>query len=233
MTTYNLTSNIRSGNDSDVQNVTVGDTVVVTILTGYTPGVGTLVNCSASRVTTNPSSSSSSTVFTVVPTSSGSYSAILNQGYQARTYTLTGTASASGGGGGGGGYGFQQFDSSSALMLDTSTAVTTLVKLDTVTITLFKGQTPSDSENYNLTGVTSQQDLDDNYIFAQINGGFWTIVTAGGGGESHIITYVSPGVIKFTISNNACFTIFGGSATCGDFDLISETYEIYAIGKLL
>ena len=130
-------------------------------------------------------------------------------------------------------YGFQQFDSSSDLMLDTSTAVTTLVKLDTVTITLFKGETPSDSENYNLTGVTSQQDLDDNYIFAQINGGFWSIVTAGGGGEGHTITYVSPGVIKFTISNNACYTLFGQPTQCGDFDLISETYEIYTIGKLL
>ena len=234
MTTYNLTSNIRSGSDSDVQNVTVGDTVVVTVLTGYTPNVGTLVNCSASRVTTNGSSSFSSTVFTVTPTSSGSYSAILNQPFQSNTYTLTGTASAAGGGGGGGsGYGLQQFDASSNLMLDTSTAVTTLVKLDTVTISLFKGQDPSDSQNYSLTGVTSQQDLDDNYIFAQINGGFWSVVSAGGGGEGHIITYVSPGVIKFTVSNNSCYDFFGGSRACGILDIIGETYEIYTIGKLL
>ena len=147
------------------------------------------------------------------------------------TYAISFETTSSGGGGGN--YGFQQFDSSSDLMLDTSTAVTTLVKLDTITITLYKGQSPSDSENYNLTGVTSQQDLDDNYIFAQINGGFWSIVTAGGGGDSHTITYVSTGVIKFTISNNACYNFFGAPAACTSFDLIAETYDVYAIGKLL
>ena len=229
MTTYNLSANIRSSSASATQNVVVGDLVVVSILGGYTPSIGTLVNCSASIAVSNGSSASSSTVFTVNPTSSGTYSAVLNQPYQARTYTLSGTATANTSST----YGFQQFDASNDLMLDTSTAVTTLVKLDTVTITLSKGQSPSDSQNYNLTGVTSQQDLEDNYIFAQINGGFWSLVSAGGGGESHIITYVSTGVIKFTISNNSCYDFFGGPAACGVLDIIAETYEIYTVGKLL
>ena len=97
MTTYTLNSNIRSGDDSDVQHVTVGDTVEVTVLSGYTPTVSTLVNCSASRVVTNGSSSYSSTLFTVTPTSGGAYSALLYQPYQANTYTLTGSATGSAG----------------------------------------------------------------------------------------------------------------------------------------
>ena len=94
MTTYYLNSNIQAGDNSDVQDVNVGDTVVVTIQTAYTPSVSTLVNCTASVVVTNPSSQFSTTVFTVTPTSAGPYSAALYQPYQANTYTLTGTATA-------------------------------------------------------------------------------------------------------------------------------------------
>ena len=234
MTTYNLTSNIRSGNDSDVQDVTVGDTVVVTILTGYTPTVGTLVNCSASRVTTSGGSSSSSTVFTVVPTSAGSYSAILNQPYQSRTYTLTGTASAAGGGGGGGsGYGFQQFDASSNLVLDSSAPVKTFVVYEQAK-SIYVNAPYTGSTSYTdvtVPGVTSQQDLDDNYVFIRRDGGAFSI---WGASTTHGYAYQSANTVRFTWRGTCeTFNIGGGSSyrACNQFDAHTQLFDIIILGK--
>ena len=236
MTTYNLTSNIRAGNDSDVQDVTVGDTVVVTILTGYTPTVGTLVNCSASVVVSSGSSSSSSTVFTVVPTSAGSYSAILNQAYFNRTYTLTGTASAAGGGGGGGStedYGFQQFDGSGNLVLDSSAPVKTFVVYEQAK-SIYVNAPYTGSTSYTdvtIPGVTSQQDLDDNYVFIRRDGGAFSI---WGASTTHGYAYQSANTVRFTWRGTCeTFNIGGGSSSrpCNANDAHTQLFDIIILGK--
>ena len=239
MTTYNLTSNIRSGSASGSQNVTVGDTVVVTILTAYTPNVGTLVNCSATRVVSSGSSSSSSTVFTVVPTSSGTYSAILNQPYYSRTYTLTGTASAAGGGGssGGGGstetHGFKQFDASGNLVLDSSAAVKTFVVYEQAR-SIYVNAPYSGSTSYTdvtVPGVTSQQDLDDNYVFIRRDGGAFSI---WGADTTHGYAYQSANTVRFTWRGTCeTFNIGGGSScrACNIYDAHTQQFDIIILGK--
>jgi len=231
-TTYTLNSNIRSGNDSDVQNVTVGDSIAVTVLTAYTPSVSTLVNCSASAVVTNGGSSSSSTVFTVVPTSAGSYSAILNQPYQSRTYTLTGTAASSGGGGSGGGnYGFEQLDSAGNIVVDSREATETFQEIASgLSITLLPPNVGTSTYDWTeCLGVTSQQDLDDNYVFERTDGGGWTLFVTE---NNHTTTYISPGTIRFAW-NGECRNFAGNPTTCTAFHATTNVFTVLAIGKTL
>ena len=231
-TTYTLNSNIRSGNDSDVQNVTVGDDVVVTILTGYTPSVSTLVNCSASAVVTNGSTSFSSTVFTVTPTSSGSYSALLNQPFQSNTYTLTGTAASSGGGGSGSGnYGFEQLDSGGNVVVDSREAVETFQEIaSALSITLLPPNVGTSTYDWTeCLGVTSQADLEDNYVFERTDGGGWNLFVTE---NNHTTTYISPGTIRFAW-NGQCRNFAGNPTTCTAFHATTNVFTVLAIGKTL
>ena len=125
-------------------------------------------------------------------------------------------------------YGLQQFDSSGNLVMDTSNPVTTLVKIDTVSFTLVAASAGGATVNYNLPGVTSSQDLDDNYIIQEIGIGF-SVSDPGG---SFTVTYVSPGVINFA-NNNICRNLNGTIRPCTTSDVRTETFDIYAMGKTL
>jgi len=129
-------------------------------------------------------------------------------------------------------YGFQQFDEYGETIIDTSQIVNSLIKIDTVSITLqpssASGSTYPSSIQYSLPGVTSQQDLDDNYIIQETPAGF-SLFDNGG---SFAIAYVSAGVISFT-NNSACYTIFGGARQCSFLDARTETYNVYVVGKAL
>ena len=92
MTTYNLTANTTSSNDSDTQNVETPDTVVVAITAAYGLSVQSSSNCSASVV--GGGSNPTTVNLTVTFSSTGSYSVVMFQSFGGRTYTLTGTASA-------------------------------------------------------------------------------------------------------------------------------------------
>ena len=134
-------------------------------------------------------------------------------------------------------YGFQQLDSSGNIIIDTSTAVQTLIKIDSITVTLYRdssfGATYFD---YSLPGVSSQADLDDNYMFAQTNAGEWNVMSAGGPSSSFGRTYISSGVMRF-VGGGACYTlgVFGGSTAraCTNLDIDVENYDIYVIGKTI
>jgi len=129
-------------------------------------------------------------------------------------------------------YGFQQFDEDGETIIDTSQIVNSLIKIDTVSITLqpisASGSTYPSSIQYSLPGVTSQQDLDDNYIIEETPAGF-SLFDNGG---SFAKAYVSAGVISFT-NNSGCYTIFGDPRQCSFLDARTETYNVYVVGKAL
>jgi len=135
-------------------------------------------------------------------------------------------------------YGFKQFDSSGNLIIDTSTAVQTLIKIDSIDVALYRdSQYGANTLNYNLPGVTSQADLEANYIFEQTNAGAWNAFSAFGPTTTFSRTFVSNGVIRFATST-ACYStnFFTGqtsSRACNAFDIDSESYDIYVIGKAL
>lgn len=134
-------------------------------------------------------------------------------------------------------YGFQQLDSSGNVIIDTSTTVQTLIKIDSITVTLYRdssfGATYFD---YNLPGVSSQADLDDNYIIAQTNAGEWNLFSAGGPSSSFGRTYISSGVMRF-VGGGPCYTLglFGASTgrACTALDVVAETFDIFVIGKTI
>ena len=133
-------------------------------------------------------------------------------------------------------YGFKQFDSSGDLIIDTSTAVQTLIKIDSITISLFRDtQFGANTFDYNLPGLTSQADLEANYIFEQTNAGSWNVFSAGGPDTTFGRTYVSAGVMRFATSTTCYSTGFGGPTqrSCTAFDIDSESYDIYVIGKTI
>jgi hypothetical protein len=130
-------------------------------------------------------------------------------------------------------YGFQQQDDAGNIIIDTSTAVQTLIKIDTITVTLYKNASfGATTFDYNLPGLTSQADLEDNYIIAQTNAGEWNLFTAGGPGNSFGRSYVSNGVMRFS-GGGACYSFFGGNRACTAFDVVEETFDIFVIGKTI
>ena len=130
-------------------------------------------------------------------------------------------------------YGYKALDDNGDEIIDTTTAVQTLIKYDSIFVSLYRsaayGATYFD---YSLPGVTSQQDLEDNYIIQHIDSGSWNIVIAGTYGQTFPITYVSPGVIRFS-GGGACFDFFGSPTACTVFDVDGQYFDIYVRGKTL
>lgn len=127
-------------------------------------------------------------------------------------------------------YGFQQLDSSGNVVVDSSGPVQTITQIVAgLSITLYPSGYGTNTYNYNLTGVTSQTDLEDNYVFSRTDAGGWNVFVEEG---NHSITYVSTGVIRFQWAGS-CLTIFGAPRACTAYDAIANTFDIYAIGKTL
>ena len=232
--TYSLSANIRSTSVTATQNCVAGDNLVTTVLTGYTPNVSTLTNCTASIVVSNGSSAFSSTVFTVVPTSAGAYSARLYQPYQGKEYVLSGTANAaavSGTSGSGTGFGFEQFDISGNVIVDSTQSVETFQEIASgLSITLLPPNVGTSTYDWTgCLGVTSQQDLDDNYVFERTDGGGWNFFVTE---NNHTTTYISPGTVRFGW-NGECRDFAGNPTTCTAFHATTNVFTVLAIGKTL
>lgn len=117
MTTYNLSGNIRSSNDSDTQNVGTFDTVVITLLTHYGVTVQSQSNIGSVNISVSGGGGTNSTsTITVEFFAAGSYSLVIHQGYFNKTYTLTGTASGSTNYG----YGLHVYDANGNIRMDMS-----------------------------------------------------------------------------------------------------------------
>lgn len=115
MTTYNLSGNIRTANDSDTQNVGTFDTVVITLSTHYGVTVESQSNVSDVSISVSGGSGTNSTsTITVKFFAAGSYSLVIHQAYFNKRYTLTGTAT----GATNYGYGLHIFDSNGTPRLD-------------------------------------------------------------------------------------------------------------------
>ena len=130
-------------------------------------------------------------------------------------------------------YGYQTFDTNGDEIIDTSTSVETLIKYDSIAVSLYRDATFGATYlDYNLPGVTSQQNLEDDYILQVTNAGSWNVFVAGTYGQGFPVTYQSPGVIRFS-GGGACFNFFGQSAACTAFDQDYYTYDIYVKGVTL
>ena len=127
-------------------------------------------------------------------------------------------------------YGFQQLDSSGNVVVDSSAPVQTISQIDSgLYILLYPPGTGTNTYDYSLTGVTSQTDLEDNYVFNRTDAGGWNVF---GAESNHTITYVSSGIVRFAWAGT-CQTLFGQPRACTSFDAVPNTFDVYAIGKTL
>ena len=128
-------------------------------------------------------------------------------------------------------YGFAIRASNGDLVADSSLPVGSLIKIDSLTLTLEPSSSQSgiypSSYIYDLPGVSSTADLRDNYIVARATGGGGI---GFGGTGNFVITFHSAGKIKFE-NNSSCTTLSGAYRQCTYLDAVTNTYEIYTIGK--
>jgi hypothetical protein len=150
------------------------------------------------------------------------------------TYAISFETTSSGGGGGGGsGYGFQQFDASGNLVIDSSAPVKTFVVYEQGK-SIYVNAPYSGSTSYTdvtVPGVTSQQDLDDNYVFIRRDGGAFSI---WGASTTHGYAYQSANTVRFTWRGTCeTFNIGGGSSSrpCNQFDAHTQLFDIIILGK--
>jgi len=127
-------------------------------------------------------------------------------------------------------YGFQQRDSNDNVVVDSSAPVQTISQIDSgLYITLYPSGFGTNTYTYNLPGVTSQTDLEDNYVFNRTDAGGWNVF---GSERTHSVTYVSAGVVRFQW-NGSCLTFLGSPRACTVFDAVPNTFDVYAIGKTI
>jgi hypothetical protein len=127
-------------------------------------------------------------------------------------------------------YGFQQLDSAGNVVVDSSAPVQTIMLIEAgLSITLYPSGYGTNTYDYSLTGVTSQTDLDDNYVLSRTDAGGWNAFSEQ---NTHSVTYVSAGTIRFQWAGT-CQTIFGDPRACTSSDAVTNTFDIHAIGKTL
>jgi hypothetical protein len=148
------------------------------------------------------------------------------------TYAISFETTSSGGGGGSaGGYGFEQFDSSGNIVVDSREATETFQEIASgLSITLLPPNVGTSTYDWTAClGVTSQQDLEDNYVFERTDGGGWNLFVTE---NNHTMTYISPGTIRFAW-NGACRNFAGLPTTCTAFHATTNVFTVLAIGKTL
>ena len=150
------------------------------------------------------------------------------------TYAISFETTSSGGGGGGsgsGGFGFEQFDSAGNIVVDSREATETFQEIASgLSITLLPPNVGTSTYDWTeCLGVTSQQDLDDNYVFERTDGGGWTLFVTE---NNHTTTYISPGTIRFAW-NGECRNFAGNPTTCTAFHATTNVFTVLAIGKTL
>jgi hypothetical protein len=213
------------------QDLTTADSVELMLNFDYGIVV-TPTNCTAVKLSGSGGSIGSTEFWQITPSGTGSYNVSIFQGYFARTSTLSGTVSTYTPPTSEETYGYEQYDSSNNLVLDSGTPVATLIKIDNISFYLAPTSstaTPGPYYNYALPGVTSQADLDNNYIFNRISDTGFSIF---GGRGTFTWEYVSPGQIR-AYYEVACTTLSGEGRPCTSFDSETGTFQIYAIGKAL
>lgn len=124
-------------------------------------------------------------------------------------------------------YGFEQNDSAGSKIMDSLTfnKVFTLYQKDLV-VALSPPNVGTNTYDYTLPGVTSQDDLESNYAFVRTDHAF-NIFT--GTGVTHSIRYLSPNTVRFTWSGT-CQGFFG-TVTCSYLHAVTCTFDVYALGK--
>tara|TARA_B110000858_G_scaffold11520_1_gene11815 strand:+ start:436 stop:1230 length:795 start_codon:yes stop_codon:yes gene_type:complete len=147
------------------------------------------------------------------------------------TYAISFETTSSGGGGGGGDYGFEQLDSAGNIVVDSREATETFQEIaSALSITLLPPNVGTSTYDWTeCLGVTSQQDLDDNYVFERTDGGGWTLFVTE---NNHTTTYISPGTIRFAW-NGQCRNFAGNPTTCTAFHATTNVFTVLAIGKTL
>ena len=128
-------------------------------------------------------------------------------------------------------YGFQQLDSSGNVIVDSSVPVQTIAQIEAgLSVTLYPSNVGANTYDWNgCTGVSSQADLEDNYVFNRTDAGAWNLFTSE---NNHTITYISTNTVRFTWAGS-CTGFFGGAVTCTTFHAVGNTFDVYAIGKTL
>ena len=133
-------------------------------------------------------------------------------------------------------HGFQHLNDAGTVVVDSTKPTKTVIQIDSdLTITLAGGGSPV--ENYSMqtvAGVSSTQDLEDNYIFERVdNGGISQIFS--GSNNTFNISYDTnfPGKVKFQYNAVCTSSLNGNPRTCTSTDIVSNTFDIFVVGKTL
>ena len=132
-------------------------------------------------------------------------------------------------------YGFQHLNSAGTVVADATKPTKTVLQIDAaVTITL---QPPNVSSAGSWTtlavvGVSSQQDLEDNYIFERTDAG-GIIQALSGNDNTFDIDWSSAGYVKFTYNSTVCLDANLNVIPCTSANNISNTFDIFVTGKTL
>ena len=133
-------------------------------------------------------------------------------------------------------YGFQQLDGDGNVLVDSSSPFRRLTQVwDQELITLgapFFPANPAASKFIYLPLVTSQWDLENNYLIERTSGGSFNFIVQNE--ETHLFTYAAAGWIIATF-NGTC-TIGGfftpaQTVACGNGDSQTQVFNAFAIGK--
>jgi hypothetical protein len=125
-------------------------------------------------------------------------------------------------------YGFELYDNNENLILDSSTPVKTFnVYEQGLTVTLQPNNLSGNTYDYTVPGLTSQADLDANYVFIRRDAGGFSLF---GSSSSHSITYQSTNTVRFQYTGN-CTTLFGAIRACTAFDAKTQIFDVIILGK--
>ena len=124
-------------------------------------------------------------------------------------------------------FGYEQFDSSGDLVL-THYQTDTMLLVAEISVSLYPtGLSGSYTSSVvkSCPGVTSQADLEANYVIAERASWFY-------GPSEFTITFDSTGNVLIT-NDNTCKNLDGTSRACTTGDLKTGTFNIYALGKAI
>jgi len=128
------------------------------------------------------------------------------------------------------GYGFAQFDNNGSEIINSTAPEKTFAIYDhSLTVALNPNNLSGNTYDYTVPGLTSQSDLDANYVFVRTDGGIFNVFSEQ---TTHTISYLSPNTVRFQWAGR-CTDLFGNPRTCTIFDAHTNVFDVYILGKTL
>lgn len=130
-------------------------------------------------------------------------------------------------------YGFQQLDAAGNVLVDSSSPFRRLTQVwdqQRITLGVPNNTTHDNWKNIYLPLVTSQSDLENNYIIERTSGNSLNLFVQRE--ETHVFTYTgTPNYVTVTF-NGTCYNFStNATVTCANTVAQAQTFNAYVIGK--